>query len=107
MRDAPFAADLAQSDRQPALERGVGRAAPHHHHRERHVIAGRDRDLLDIEGVGRAVTAVEQVPRLPVRVQSARLQRRRNVEHHDILIVMGENARIVLSADRGRPGVDE
>jgi hypothetical protein len=105
--DAPGAVDPAQSNRQPELKDILRRAAPHDCDGEGDVVAGRDFDVLDIEGVRRLVASEEEIPRLAVFIQSARLKRGRDVEHDDMLIVVGENARIVVPADGIRPGVDQ
>src|ERR1700727_2943205 len=49
----------------------------------------------------------EQIPCFPVLIQSARLQRRRDVEHHDVLLMMCEDAREIVPADRVRPSFDK
>jgi hypothetical protein len=45
--------------------------------------------------------------RSQVSFHAARLQRRRHVEHDDVLCMTGENGGEVVPADRGGPGFDE
>jgi hypothetical protein len=51
--------------------------------------------------------AEEQVPGPFVRLDPLALEGRRQVEHHDILIMMGKNARKVMPADSISPPFDE
>jgi hypothetical protein len=48
----------------------------------------------------------EQIPGFLVLVDSPRLQRRRNVEHHDVLVMMGKNGGKIMPADGVRPCLD-
>jgi hypothetical protein len=86
---------------------GHAGAAPHDGDGERDIFAGRNRKLLDVERLLRLVIPEEQIPRFLVLIHSARLQRRRDVEHHDILVVMGKNGRKIVPADRVRPCFDD
>src|SRR6185437_11442644 len=90
--DTPRAIDLPQTDRQseqkPALLRRAaecGGAAAHDGNSEGDIFAGGDFKLLDVECLQGFVIFEKQVPGFPVFIHSPRSQRRRNVEHHDVL----------------------
>ena len=51
--------------------------------------------------------AEEQIPGPFLRLDPLALEGRRQVEHHDILIMMGKNARKVMPADSISPSFDE
>ena len=89
----------------PLFRRAAGcvGAAAHDDNREGDIFAGRNRKLLDVERLRRPVIPEEQIPCFPVLIHSARLQRRRHVEHHDILFMMGKNGGKIMPADRVRP----
>jgi hypothetical protein len=114
VRDEPVAIDLSQSDGQPEQEsalfrRAAGRAgaAPDDGDREGDVFAGGNCKLFDVERLLRLVIPEEQIPCFLVFIHSARLQRRRDVEHHDILFMMGKNAGKIMPADSVRPCFDD
>jgi len=99
VRDTPVAIDLAQSDCQPEQEPALlgraadrGRAAAQDSGREGNIFAGCDCKLLYIERFRRLMVLEEQIPCFLVFSHSERLQRQRNVEHHDVAVMMGKNA---------------
>lgn len=59
--------------------------------------------LLDVEGRSGFVIAEEQVPGLLVRLYSFALRGRRQVEHHHVRLVMGEDGGNIMPPDRVRP----
>jgi len=52
------------------------------------------------------VISEEQVPGFLVLIHSSRLQRRRDVEHHDVVLMMRKNTGKIMLADCVRPCVD-
>ena len=114
VHDTPLTVDAAQADRQPEqetslLRRSTGgrRTAPHDGGRESHVLSGRDRDLFHIEGLTGLVVFEKQVPRRLVLWQAARLERRRDIEHEDVGIVIRENRLEIVPAHGRCPSLDE
>src|ERR1700722_3926258 len=63
--------------------------------------------FFDVERLRGLVVPEEQVPRFLVLIHASRLYRRRDVEHHDVLIVMGKNGGKIVPADGRRPGFDK
>src|SRR6267378_2999888 len=59
-----------------------------------------------IERLRWLVIPEEQIPGFLVLIHSSRLQRRRDVEHHDVLLMMGKNTGKIMPADCARPCVD-
>jgi hypothetical protein len=97
--DTPTAIDLAQSDRQSEEEPAFfwrtaerGGAAPHDGDGESDIFASRDSKLFYVERLRWLVVPEEQIPCLLVLIHPSRLQRRRDVEHHDVLFMMGKNS---------------
>ena len=58
---------------------------------------------MDVEGRSGLVIAEHQVPGQFVRLDPLALQRRRQVEHHHVRLVMSENGGYIVPADRVRP----
>jgi hypothetical protein len=56
--------------------------------------------------MGMACDTWKQIPRFPVLFYSSRLQRLRDVEHHDVLLMMGKNAGEIMLANRKGPCFD-
>jgi hypothetical protein len=56
----------------------------------------------NVEGLPGLVVGKEQIPRLLVFSQAARLQRRRHVEHGDVVVVMCQYSRQVMPPDGPR-----
>ena len=71
------------------------------------VLAGGHRELPDVEGRSGLVIPEEQVPGLFVRLDPLALQGRRQVEHHHVRLVMSEDGRNIVPADRVRPGFEK
>jgi hypothetical protein len=112
--DAPVAVHFAQSDRQPeekpAFRWGPAEragAAWHDGDGEGDIFAGGNCEVFYVERLRRLVVSEEQIPGFLIFIHSSRLQRRRDVEHNDVLLVMGENVGKIMPADCVRPFFDE
>src|ERR1700730_5911566 len=112
--DAPSTVDLAKADGQPKLEAtrlgratDCGRPATHDGDRKGDGVSDAYLQLFDVEGLPRSVIGEEQIPGLLVCRHAARLQRRRHVEHHDVVIVMRQYGRQVMPPDGVCPSFDE
>src|SRR6266446_7755670 len=114
VRNAPVTVDLAQAYRQPEqktvfvrrVARRVGPAA-HDGNCEGDVLTRRHGELLEVECRSWLVIAEEQVPCLFVRLDPLALQGRRQVEHHDVWLVISEDSGNIVPANRTRPGFEK
>jgi hypothetical protein len=61
---------------------------------------------LDVEGRSGLVISEEQVPGLFIRLNPLTLQGRRQVEHHDVWLVMSEDGGNIVPANCVRPGFE-
>ena len=112
VEDGPFAIDLAEADRQTKPEVGsasvvLSSRAPHPRHDESDVLSSRDVQIINIEDGKVTAPGKECVPRFSVSIEADGLERRRNVEHHKIRRVIGDDARHVSSPDCMRPFLHE
>lgn len=97
--DAPVAVHLAQANRQPEEEIAVCiRAAPHNGGSEGNIFTSRNGKFFYVERLCWLVIFEEQIPRFLILIHSPRLQRWRNVEHHNVLLMVGKNAGKVMPA---------
>src|SRR5262249_42014144 len=78
-------------------------AAAHDAEGETHLVAGDNAELLDIERLRHVVVLEEQVPRPLVILQTFGLQGRRQVEHHNIRRMQGEDRWHVMAPNGGGP----
>jgi hypothetical protein len=92
------------AQRTAATRRG---AAAHDKDREGDIFTGGNGDFLDVECLRAFMIQEEQVPWFRVRIEPARLERRGNVEHYDGVLMMGQNGRKIVTADRDRPCLDQ
>ena len=113
VRDAPLAIDPTQSDCQPEKKSASRKlavfapAATHDSNSKGDVLAGSNLKLLDIEFLRGLVVLKEQVPCLLVLLHAFRLQRRRYVEHHDVLPMMSKNTGQIMPPDCVCPWFDK
>jgi hypothetical protein len=75
----------------------------HDCYRESDILACGDGKFLDIEGRSGLVITEEQVPGVFVCLNPFALQRGRQVEHHHIRLVMGEDGREVVPDGQRAP----
>src|SRR5690349_5652466 len=73
---------------------------------ESHVFARADLDVVKVEDNWSHLAFVEQSPRIHVGIESAREERRWNVEHQHVGRVICTDSVNVFSADSGRPLVE-
>src|SRR5919197_1298561 len=92
VHDAPLTVDLAKADGEPEQET---------------VLVRRHSELLDVEGRSALVIAEKQAPGLFVRLDPLALQRRRQVEHHHVRLVMSEDGGNIVPANRVHPGFEK
>src|SRR5690242_4054760 len=111
--DAPGAVQLAKTDGQPKLEAarrrrstGCCRPTTHDRHRKGDGVAGPYLQLFDVEGLSGLVIGEEEIPRLLVFSQAARLQRRWHVEHDNVVIMLRQYGRQVMPPDSVCPSLD-
>src|SRR5215475_2886389 len=106
MRNAPVAIELAQShsesEKKAVLVRGVaGRigSTPHDGNRKGDLRARSHGEFPEVKGCAGFVVAKKQVPGLGVGFDASALERRRQIEHHHFLIMMGEDRGKIVTAD--------
>ncbi len=109
--DAPRAVHFSQAHGQAKLQffavSFIGADAVPDGGGEGYVLSGGDFYVAKVEGNGTLGARVEQVPGLHVRVQPTREQRRRDVEHQHVSIVVGADGGQVLVSNGFCPLVDE
>lgn len=95
--DSPAPADLTQADGQTKIERNSPSVlsklrALHQRESKCDVSSGNDVQPLEVERHGLGLRRIEECPRVLVGLDAARLERRRHIEHRDVLRVMRENS---------------
>lgn len=108
MDDAPSTPDVLQADRESEIQLvvfalGIGPAAVHQDHSESHGLASRDVHLAYIERVAGSMPTEKQVPRLVVFLYASQAFWRRHIEHHDVRVVIRDNAFTIVVPNRLGP----
>ena len=112
--DAPVAIDLAQAHSQ-SEQKAVGvdriagrvRSAPHDGDREGDVRARSDGEFSKVEGRAGLVVTEKQIPSLLVSFDAPALKWWRQVEHHDVPLVVRKNGGKIVPADGVRPVLEK
>lgn len=112
--DAPVAIDLAQPHRQPEQKAvlvgriaGRVRSARHDGDRKGDVRARGNREFPKVEGRTGLVVTEKQIPGLFVGFDAPALKWRRQVEHHDVTLVVRKNGGKIVPADSVRPVLEK
>ena len=114
VRDTPVAIDLRSPivslNRKPSLSAGLlgrVRSAPHDGDREGDVRARGNGEFPKVEGRTGLVVTEKQIPGLFVSFNAPALKRWRQIEHHDVLLVVCKNGGEIVPADGVRPSPRE
>jgi hypothetical protein len=112
--DAPVVIDLPQANSQSEQKAvlvyriaGRVRSAPQDGDREGDVSACGNGEFSKVEGRTRLVVTEKQVPGLFVGFDAPALKWRRQVEHHNVLLVVRKNGGKIVPADSVRPALEK